>query len=158
MKEWMIANLPNMLFALVFVGIVVLLWVGFKGRYRAKAKQMLLSLVTAAEKEFGGGTGELKFAYVSQRLFEIMPGIFQVFFTVEDISGWIEEAVAKMKEYLALNQDAALGCIASAKLTQYRLAQLEKKVEKHNSVIERTFTLEGQMREVEHDIRDLKGR
>ena len=53
---------------------------------------------------------------------------------------------------------AALGCIASAKLTQYRLVQLERKVEKHNSVIERTFTLEGQMHEVQHEIRDLKGK
>lgn len=107
MKEFLMNNWISLVAAIAWVGIVVLLWVGFKGRYRAKAKQMLLSLVTAAEKEFGGGTGELKFAYVSQRLFEIMPGIFQVFFTVEDISGWIEEAVAKMKEYLALNHDAA---------------------------------------------------
>lgn len=52
---------------------------------------------------------------------------------------------------------ALLGCIASAKLTQYRLAQLEKKVEAHNKVVERTCTLEGQMQEVQHEIRDLKG-
>jgi len=32
------------------------------------------------------------------------------------------------------------------------------KVDKHNSVIERTFKLEGRMTEVEHDIRDLKER
>jgi len=31
-------------------------------------------------------------------------------------------------------------------------------VDKHNSVIERTFKLEGRMTEVEHDIRDLKER
>ena len=107
MKEFLMNNWINIAFALVWAAVIVLLWVGFKGRYRAKAKQMLLSLVTAAEKQFGGGTGELKFAYVSERLYEIMPGIFQVFFTVEDIAGWIEEAVAKMKEYLALNPDAA---------------------------------------------------
>ena len=53
---------------------------------------------------------------------------------------------------------ALLGCIASAKLMQYRLAQLEKKVEAHNKVVERTYTLEGQMQEVQHEIRDLKGR
>lgn len=107
MKEFLANNIANIIAALACVGVIILLWVGFKGRYRAKAKQMLLSLVMAAERQFGGGTGELKFAYVSQKLFEIMPGIFQVFFTVEDIAGWIEEAVAKMKEYLALNPDAA---------------------------------------------------
>ena len=44
------------------------------------------------------------------------------------------------------------GVLAAQKLTQYRLAQLEDKVNKHNNLIERTFKLEGRM----HDIRDLK--
>ena len=51
---------------------------------------------------------------------------------------------------------AVLGCIASAKLTQYRLQQLEKKVEAQGKLVERTYVLEGQMREVQHDLRDLK--
>ena len=46
--------------------------------------------------------------------------------------------------------------IASAKMTNYRLAQLEKQVEKHNHVIERTFRLEGRVDEAEHELRDLK--
>lgn len=49
-----------------------------------------------------------------------------------------------------------LGVIASQKLIQYRMAALESKVDKHNEVIERTFILEGDMREVKHDIKDLK--
>ena len=48
------------------------------------------------------------------------------------------------------------GVLAAQKLTQYRLAQLEEKVNKHNNIIERTFVLEGQMVEVQHDIRDIK--
>lgn len=48
------------------------------------------------------------------------------------------------------------GVLAAQKLTQYRLAQLEEKVNKHNNLIERTFVLEGQMAEVQHDIRDIK--
>ena len=48
------------------------------------------------------------------------------------------------------------GVLAAQKLTQYRLAQLEEKVNKHNNLIERTFKLEGRMDEAEHDIRDLK--
>lgn len=34
------------------------------------------------------------------------------------------------------------GIAVNTKLTNYRLAQLEKKVDKHNSVIERTYKLE----------------
>ena len=49
------------------------------------------------------------------------------------------------------------GILVSNRLTTYRLEQLEAKVAAHNSVIERTYKLEGQMTEVQHDIRDLKG-
>ena len=49
-----------------------------------------------------------------------------------------------------------LGVVAAQKLTQYRLSQLEEKVNRHNNLIERTFKLEGRMDEAEHDIRDLK--
>ena len=49
-----------------------------------------------------------------------------------------------------------LGVVASSKLTQYRIAQLEEKVSKHNSVVERTYKLEGAVTELQHDVRDLK--
>lgn len=49
-----------------------------------------------------------------------------------------------------------LGVLAAGKLTQYRLQQLEEKVNKHNNLIERTFILEGRVTELEHDLRDLK--
>ena len=41
-------------------------------------------------------------------------------------------------------------------LISYRIEQLEKKQDKHNSAIERLTRLEGRMDEAEHDIRDLK--
>ena len=49
------------------------------------------------------------------------------------------------------------GILVSNRLTNYRIEQLEKKVAAHNRVVERTYKLEGQMTEVQHDIRDLKG-
>ncbi len=48
------------------------------------------------------------------------------------------------------------GILISNRLTVYRLAQLEEKVNRHNQLIERTYRLEGRMTEAEHDIRDLK--
>ena len=45
------------------------------------------------------------------------------------------------------------GILASAKLTNYRL---EEKVDKHNTVIERTFILEEQMKVANHRIADLE--
>lgn len=48
------------------------------------------------------------------------------------------------------------GILVANKLTNYRVEQLERKVEKHNSMVERTFKLEGQVEELQHDVRDLK--
>ncbi len=50
-----------------------------------------------------------------------------------------------------------LGVLASQKLTQFRLNQLENQVNKHNQIVERTYKLEGQMAECIHDIKELKG-
>lgn len=57
------------------------------------------------------------------------------------------------------------GVFASAKLTAYRIEQLEKKVDKHNTVIERTYKLEEtqaviqeQIKVANHRITDLEER
>ena len=49
-----------------------------------------------------------------------------------------------------------LGIIATSKLTQYRLSQLEDKVNKHNNVVERVYVVEGAVAELQHDVKDLK--
>lgn len=41
-------------------------------------------------------------------------------------------------------------------LTIYRIEQLEKKQDKHNTLIERMFRAEGHIEELQHEIRDLK--
>ena len=51
-----------------------------------------------------------------------------------------------------------LGIVTASKVTEFRLKALEEKVGKHNQIIERTFILEGQMHEVQHDIKELKAR
>lgn len=51
---------------------------------------------------------------------------------------------------------ALLGVIASSNLTQYRLSQLEEKVDKHNNVVERMTIAEGKITELQHEVSDLK--
>lgn len=41
-------------------------------------------------------------------------------------------------------------------LVAYRLEQLEKKVDKHNSLVERMYKVEGKVTELQHDMEDLK--
>lgn len=57
-----------------------------------------------------------------------------------------------------------LGVVASARLTQYRLEQLEKKVQAHNNLIDRTYHLEEQdavhteqIKVINHRLKDLEG-
>jgi len=48
------------------------------------------------------------------------------------------------------------GIIASSKLTNFRLKELEKKVDKHNMIIERTYILEEKIKVANHRINDLE--
>lgn len=57
-----------------------------------------------------------------------------------------------------------IGVVVSSKLTQYRIEQLEKKVDKHNHVVERMYALEERVTVAEekikvenHRIEDLEG-
>lgn len=48
------------------------------------------------------------------------------------------------------------GILTANKLTNYRIEQLERKVEKHNSVIERVYKLEKEEAVIETEIEDIK--
>lgn len=48
------------------------------------------------------------------------------------------------------------GILTANKLTNYRIEQLEKKVEKHNSVIERVYKLEREEAVIQEEINQLK--
>lgn len=45
------------------------------------------------------------------------------------------------------------GILVSNKLTNYRLEQLEKKVQAHNNLVERTYHLEGEMDVIHEQIK-----
>ena len=53
---------------------------------------------------------------------------------------------------------AGVGVIVSAKMTQYRLEQLEKKVQAHNNLVERMYKVEGRTDLQEEEIRTANRR
>lgn len=55
------------------------------------------------------------------------------------------------------NKKATKNVKEQTDLTLYRIEELEKKQDKHNTVIERTYELEGAVRELQHEVKDLKG-
>ncbi|MFR1945276.1 MAG: hypothetical protein ACLS20_08430 [Faecalimonas umbilicata] len=48
------------------------------------------------------------------------------------------------------------GSYGGTQLIKYRIEQLEKKVEKHNSIVERTYLLEEKVKVANHRIEDLE--
>ena len=48
------------------------------------------------------------------------------------------------------------GIVASNRLTVYRIQKLEEKVDKHNSIMERTYILEEKIKVANHRIEDLE--
>lgn len=50
------------------------------------------------------------------------------------------------------------GIMTANKLTNYRIEQLEKKVEKHNHVIERVYELEKQEAVIDEEIKNMSHR
>ena len=49
-----------------------------------------------------------------------------------------------------------IGSFGGTQLIKYRIEQLEKKVEKHNSVVERTYLLEEKIKVANHRIDDFE--
>lgn len=85
--------------------ILFLVYLYRKGQKKL-LNEILFYLVTLAEEQFGSGTGELKFAAVSTWLYDRLPAIARVLFTKKQIDNMIENAVEKMKDYLANNPQA----------------------------------------------------
>lgn len=66
------------------------------------------------------------------------------------------EVIVAIIAFLGTMAGTAGGIIASSKLTNHRLKELEKKVDKHNAIVERTYVLEEKMKVANHRIDDLE--
>jgi hypothetical protein len=66
-----------------------------------------------------------------------------------------EAIIVALIGFLGAVIGSGLGILASAKLTNYRLEQLEKKVNLHNNVIERVYALEKKEALLEQHVSDL---
>ena len=68
----------------------------------AKVKEWLLWAVTQAEKELGGGTGQIKLRYVYDMFVIRFPYVAR-FITFELFSKMVDQALDKMRELLETN-------------------------------------------------------
>ena len=105
--EW-IANYWPLLVALVAVLAVVIFAIcKFAKQPRpeqlAKVREWLLYAVTAAQKEFGSGTGQIKLRYVYDKFLTKFPA-FAPIISFELFSNLVDEALVKFKEILETNR------------------------------------------------------
>ena len=76
-------NWDSVLVVVAFLAAVVVL---IKRGETKILKQILFNLVTQAEKQFGSGTGSLKYAAVADWIYQRIPAVLKLLFTSSDIA------------------------------------------------------------------------
>lgn len=95
-------NWDSMLVVVAFLAVVVVL---IKRGETKILKQILFNLVTQAEKQFGSGTGSLKYAAVADWIYQRIPAVLKLLFTSSDIEKMIEAALEEAKKAWGANEN-----------------------------------------------------
>ena len=96
------ANWDSALVVVAFLAVVVVL---IKRGETKILKQILFNLVTQAEKQFGSGTGSLKYAAVADWIYQRIPAVLKLLFTSSDIEKMIEAALEEAKKAWGANEN-----------------------------------------------------
>ncbi|MCT4593601.1 MAG: hypothetical protein N4A57_04925 [Anaeromicrobium sp.] len=83
------------------IGTIAVLLFLYKKEKIELVKKIVLSLVIQAEKAFGRGMGDIKYFYVVEKTYEVLPTVVKVLITKKDLDNLIEEGVTYMKSYLS---------------------------------------------------------
>ena len=95
-------NWDSVLVIVAFLALVVVL---IKRGETKILKQILFNLVTQAEKQFGSGTGSLKYAAVADWIYQRIPAVLKLLFTEKDIANMIEAALEEAKKAWGANEN-----------------------------------------------------
>lgn len=95
-------NWNSVLVVVAFLAVVVVL---IKRGETKILKQILFNLVTQAEKQFGSGTGSLKYAAVADWIYQRIPAVLKLLFTSSDIEKMIEAALEEAKKAWGANEN-----------------------------------------------------
>lgn len=95
-------NWDSVLVVVAFLAVVVVL---IKRGETKILKQILFNLVTQAEKQFGSGTGSLKYAAVADWIYQRIPAVLKLLFTSSDIEKMIEAALEEAKKAWGSNEN-----------------------------------------------------
>lgn len=99
---FLVKNWDSVLVVVAFLALVVVL---IKRGETKILKQILFNLVTQAEKQFGSGTGSLKYAAVADWIYQRIPAVLKLLFTSSDIEKMIEAALEEAKKAWGANEN-----------------------------------------------------
>lgn len=99
---FLVKNWDSVLVVVAFLAVVVVL---IKRGETKILKQILFNLVTQAEKQFGSGTGSLKYAAVADWIYQRIPAVLKLLFTSSDIEKMIEAALEEAKKAWGANEN-----------------------------------------------------
>lgn len=102
--QFLFANWDSVLVILAFLALIVVL---VKRGETKVLNKVLFSLVTQAEKQFGGGTGKLKLAAVSDWIYQRIPAVLKLLFSEKNIENMIEIALEEAKKAWGNNENIA---------------------------------------------------
>lgn len=95
-----LGNLDNIVAAVLIIMIVVAL---IKKGETEILKEILFSLITKAEEDFGAGTGKIKYSNVVDWLYERIPAVLKPLFSAKDLETLIETGLEEAKIKWAKN-------------------------------------------------------
>ena len=101
-RTFLAKNWDSVLVVVAFLALVVVL---IKRGETKILKQILFNLVTQAEKQFGSGTGSLKYAAVADWIYQRIPAVLKLLFTSSDIEKMIEAALEEAKKAWGANEN-----------------------------------------------------
>lgn len=111
--DFLCMHWSSVLLVAVLLTVLIVLYV--KGEKRI-LNVVLFAAVTEAERQYKGGTGPLKKAAVTAKIYSIIPAILKIFLSKDQIGRWIEDALAYAKKTWADN--AAIGTYASGNVVE----------------------------------------
>lgn len=100
--NFLLQNWDSVLVVVAFIAFLIVL---IKRGETKVLKQILFNLVTQAEKQFGTGTGELKFAAVADWIYQRIPAVLRLLFTEKDIANMIEAVLEEAKKSWGKNDN-----------------------------------------------------
>jgi len=91
----------TLILVLIILAILAIFIVlALKGKKEIIYKALYV-IVDEAEEIYGSKAGKLKFSYVLEKAYAMLPSTIKLFISYKTLEKWIEKALVEMKEYWA---------------------------------------------------------